>query len=54
MRSKLTRLNIGIKIGREIVSIIRFSDDTVMIAESKGDIQSALDELNEMLKLSEI
>jgi hypothetical protein len=38
VKAKLTRLNIGIKIGGEIFSMIRFADDTVVIAESEGDI----------------
>lgn len=40
MKAKLTRQNIGINIGGEIVSMICFADVIVMIAESEGDIQS--------------
>jgi len=36
VKTKLTRLNIGIRIGGEIVSMIRFADDIVIIAESEG------------------
>jgi len=50
VKKKLTRLNIGIKIGGEIVSIIRFADDIVVIAESKGDLQRAVEETDEMLR----
>jgi len=52
VKAKLTRLNIGIKIGLEIVSIIRFADDIVIIAESEGDIQRAVEEMDEMLRTS--
>ena len=54
MKAKLTRLNIGIKIGGEIVSMIRFADDIVVIAESEGDIQRAVEEMDEMLRTSEM
>lgn len=46
---KLLRLNIGMKIGEEIVSMIRFADNIVMIAESEGNIQRAVDEMNEIM-----
>jgi hypothetical protein len=49
VKAKLTRLNIRIKISREIVPMIRFSDYIVVIAESEGDIQRAADEMNEKL-----
>lgn len=45
MIAKLTRLNIGIKIGSEIVFMIRFADNIVVMSESK--------EINEMLRTSE-
>ena len=54
VKAKLTRLNIGIKIGGEIVSMIRFADDIVVIAESEGDIQRAVEEMDEMLRTSEM
>jgi ribosome-interacting GTPase 1 len=54
VKAKLTRLNIGIKIGGEIVSMIRFADDIVVIAESEGDIQHAVEEMDEMLRTLEM
>jgi hypothetical protein len=54
VKAKLTRLDIGIKIGVEIVSMIRFADDIVVIAESEGDIQRAVEEMDEMLRTSEM
>ncbi|KAL4152963.1 hypothetical protein QTP88_000796 [Uroleucon formosanum] len=54
VKAKLTRLNIGIKIGGQIVSMIRFADDIVVIAESEGDIQRAAEEMDEMLRTSEM
>jgi len=54
VKAKLTRLNIGIKIGGEIVSMIRFAHDIVVIAESEGDIQRAVEEMDEMLRTSEM
>jgi len=46
----LKRLNIGIKTNGEILSMIRF----VVMAESEGDIQRAVDELYEMLRTLEM
>ncbi|KAF0753702.1 craniofacial development protein 2-like [Aphis craccivora] len=54
VKAKLTRLNIGIKIGGEIVSMIRFADDIVVIAESEGDIQCVVEEMDEMIRTSEM
>ncbi|KAL4097313.1 hypothetical protein QTP88_022107 [Uroleucon formosanum] len=54
VKAKLTRLNIEIKIGGQIVSIIRFANDIVVIAESEGDIQRAAEEMDEMLRTSEM
>jgi len=54
VKAKLIRLNIEIKIGGEIVSMIRFADDIVVIAESEGDIQRAVEEKDEMLRTSEM
>ncbi|KAL4132882.1 hypothetical protein QTP88_009959 [Uroleucon formosanum] len=54
VKAKLTRLNIGIKIGGQIVSMIRFADDILVIAESEGDIQRAAEEMDEMLRTSEM
>jgi len=54
VKAKLTRLNIGIKIGGEIVSKLRFADAIVVIAESEGDIQRAIEEMDEMLRTSEM
>ncbi|XP_025413749.1 uncharacterized protein LOC112685915 [Sipha flava] len=54
VKAKLTRLNIGIKIGGKIVSMIRFADDIVVIAESEGDIQRAVEEMDEILRTSEM
>jgi len=54
VKAKLTRLNIGIKMGGEIVSMIRFADNIVVVAESEGDIQRAVDEMDEMLRTSEM
>lgn len=54
VKAKLKRLNIGIKIGGEIVSMIRFADDIVVKTESEGDIQRAVEEMDEMLKTSEM
>lgn len=34
--------------------MIRFADDIVVIAESKGDIQQAVDKMNEMLRTLEM
>lgn len=34
--------------------MIRFADDIVMIAESKGDIQRTIDKINEMLRILEM
>jgi hypothetical protein len=44
------------KIGGEIVLMIRFADDTsiVVIAESEGDILRAVEEMDEMLRKSEM
>lgn len=53
-KAKILRLNIGIKIGGEIIFMIRFADNIVMIAVSGGDIQCTIDEINEMLRTSEI
>jgi len=53
VKLKLTRLNIGIKVGGEIVSMIRFTDDIMVITESKQrDKQRSVDEMNEMLRTS--
>ena len=54
VKAKLTRLNIGIKIGIEIAPMIRFADDNVVIAENEVDIQRAVEEINEVLKTSEM
>ncbi|KAE9527065.1 hypothetical protein AGLY_013713 [Aphis glycines] len=54
VKERVTRLNVGIKIGGEIVSIIRFADDIVVIAESEGDLQRAVEEMDEMLRTSEM
>ncbi|VVC44416.1 Reverse transcriptase domain [Cinara cedri] len=54
VKEKLTRLNIGIKIDGEIVSMIRFADDTLVIADSEGDIQRVVEEMDEMLRTSEM
>lgn len=54
VKAKLTRLNIGIKIGGEIVSMIRFADDIVVIAESEGEIQRAVEEMDEMIRTTEM
>lgn len=34
--------------------MIRFTDEIVMITENKGDIQRAVEEINEMLRISEM
>jgi len=39
VKVKLTRLNIENKISKEIIPMIRFSDDILVIAESEKDIQ---------------
>jgi len=54
VKVKLTRLNIVIQIGGEIVSMIRFADNIVVVAENEADIQRAVDEMNEMLRTSEM
>jgi hypothetical protein len=54
VKAKLTRLNIGIKIGGEIVSMIRFTDDIVVIAESEVNLQRTVEEMDEMLRTSEM
>lgn len=46
VKAKLTKLNIWIKIVGEIVSMVRFADDIVVIVESEGNIQRAVDEIN--------
>lgn len=50
MKVKLLRLNIG----RKIVSMLRFADDIIMIAESEGGIEHAKDKTNETLRSSEM
>jgi len=54
LKAKLTRLNIGTKIGGEFFQMIRFSDEIVVIAESEKGIQHAVEEINEVLKTSEM
>lgn len=54
MKAKLTRLSIGIKIGGEVVSMTRFIDEIVVLAESEGDILYAPDEMNKIFKTSEM
>lgn len=54
VKARLTTLNIGIKIEGQNVSMIKFSDDIVMIAESEGNIQRAVDDLTEMFRISEM
>lgn len=51
LKAKLLRFNFGIKFGGAIIPIIRFADDIVMIAQSEGDIQRVVDEINEHQKL---
>lgn len=54
MTAKLIRLNIGIKISRKIVPMIRFADDIVDIADSERDIQRIIvEEINEVLTTSD-
>lgn len=54
MKTKLLRLNIGIKISDETVSIKCFANDFLMIIKSEFNIQNIGDEINEMFKSSEI
>jgi len=42
LKPKLIKLNIGIKIGGEIVSMIRFADDIVAMAKSEGGMQNSV------------
>jgi len=50
VKAKLTKLNIGIKIGGKVVSTIRFASDIVVIAESEGDIQRAVEEMDQNIR----
>lgn len=50
MKVKLARINIGIRIYRETVLMIRFADDIIVTAESECGIQRIVDEMDEMLR----
>jgi len=52
VKVKLTKMNIRIKIGEEIVSIVQFADNIVLIAESEDDIQRSVNEMNETFRPS--
>lgn len=41
---------IEVKIREDIISMIRLTDDMVIITESEGDIQLAINEVDETLK----
>lgn len=51
VKANLSRINIGIKIDGEIVPMIWFADDIVVIVKSDDDIQRGV---YEMLRTSEI
>lgn len=50
VKTKLVRREIGIKIGGEIISMIGFADNIVIITESKKDSQRAINKMAETLK----
>jgi len=41
-------------IGGDIVSMIRFADDIVVIAKGEGDIQRVVEEMDEMIRTTEM
>ncbi|VVC42546.1 Reverse transcriptase domain [Cinara cedri] len=54
VKVKLIGLNIGVIIGGQNVSMIRFADDIVMIADSEGGIQRAVDKMTEIFRILEM
>ncbi len=43
---EIKRLNIGVNIDGEIVSLLLYADDVVFLAENENDLQTLLDTLN--------
>ena len=47
MVNSITSLGIGVNIGDEVVSVLPYADDLVLLAESETDLQILIDLLHE-------
>lgn len=54
VKIKLAKVNIGIIIGGETISTIRFAGDIVMIADCEANLQRTINEMDETFRASEM
>ena len=47
---EIKRLNVGVKVGPEIISILLYADDVVILSENTDDMQTLIDHVNSWCK----